>query len=341
MTASSETTELRILNLTEQQQQQQQPQVQLQLVAKRAPKVEYDADIRGSTLYILTNLGAPNYRVMTAALAATAASASSSGTMAIAEMAVWRQLECAEAAGAICKTAFDVSDTVTVQDIRVFRDHLVVGGREGGLTRVWILALTPDDDRVLSVHEVAVEGGMARGAAGEEEEEEDDDDDGEDDLATLSLDVYRRQDFEADSVRLVYSSLVTPERVLECTWPPPTPSSPSSTPPAENGDGDGDGDGSSSASYPKHRAMRLVRETPVPNYDASLYRSWRLWATPAADSSSSSSSSGQDSPRLGVKIPISCVRRRGGAAAALGGADETMSGASTRRSPGPLLLYGK
>ena len=33
-------------------------------MAARRPRVEYDVDIRGATVYILTNLNAPNFRVM-------------------------------------------------------------------------------------------------------------------------------------------------------------------------------------------------------------------------------------------------------------------------------------
>lgn len=266
----------------------------LQVVARRSSKTEYDVDVRGSTLYIQTNRNAPNYRVMTLPLTAIEDGPGIASDR-------LKQLECV--LPEVCREAFGASETVTVRTLRVFSHHLVVEGRENGVSTVWILSLT-DDDRVESIHEVVVpitSAGETQAALGNSLDGADEE---ENNLATLSLDA--QQNADADFVRLVHSSLTSPERVVECAWPKSTPAEDGAVnPTVANNDANG-------RSYPKRwKELRVVKATDVPGFDPNDYHSWRMWAPTVADS---------------VLIPISCVQRR----RSIGAID----------APGPLLLYG-
>jgi protease II len=252
MSASSETSEVHILYLGG--RDGSTTMADLQVVASRSPKALYDIDVRGSMLYIQTNLNAPNCRVMIAPLATL-----EDDTEPAAER--WQQLECVRPD--VCREAFGASETVTVHTLRAFSHHLVVEGREHGVSRVWILSLTADD-RVESILDVVVpidtDDMQSAPRAGDEENS----------LATLSLDV--QQDADAGFVRLIHSSLTSPERLLECVWPTP------------------------SAAIDGKMDLRVVKLTHVPGFNAHDYHSWRLWAPAAVDSD--------------VLIPTSCVQRR-------------------------------
>jgi oligopeptidase B len=255
MSASSETTEVHMLYVGSTDGTTTAATYQLHVVSRRIPKVEYDVDVRGSMLYIQTNHNAPNYRVMIAPMMALEANV---------EDAVerWQQLECV--LPDVCLEAFGPSETVTVRMLRVFSHHLVVEGREGGVSRVWILSLTKED-RVESIHEVVVPVTSTDGKQGNSS-------------GSLSLDV--QQNVDADFVRLIHSSLTSPERLFEYVWP-------TTSAVATSGAND---------SYSKDRELRVVKATRVPGFNAHDYRSWRLWA-PAATNSD-------------VLIPVSCVQRR-------------------------------
>lgn len=249
---------------------------QLRLVGARRPRVEYDVDVRGETVYILTNLDAPNFRVMQARLPPPQDSVPDTHG---ADPA-WQQLQCVQGLSACQQqhgNAFAPSETVTVSGIHAFADHLVLEGRDStGLTRVWTLQLINpiDGATILSMRPTTYDHAKAKVAAIHELVV------GREELATLTLDWL--QQYDADAVRLVYSSLVTPEQTLDAVWPRQEPDEAVA---AVGGLGSG---------YPRHTAVqRLVKELPAPGYDASQYHSWRLWAT--ADD--------------GTKVPLSCVCR--------------------------------
>lgn len=291
MSACTETSEVHMLYLGKDGADDAATQ-QLQVVARRSSKTEYDVDVRGSTLYIQTNRNAPNYRIMTSPLAAL-----DDGLGTASEQ--WKQLECV--VSEVCREAFGASETVTVRTLRVFSHHLVVEGRERGVSRVWILSLTADD-QVESIHEVVVpitSAGETQAAPGYSVNGADEEGNN---LATLSLDMQQNRD--ADCVRLVHSSLTTPERVVEYVWPKRTPAG-NVIPTVSNND-------ANDSSYSERwKELRVVKATRVQGFKPNDYHSWRMWAPTVADS---------------VLIPISCVRRRRSE-----GALDT---------PGPMLLYG-
>lgn len=235
-------------------------------------------------LYIRTNYNAPNYRIMISSIPAGI----KNGTDLAAER--WRQLECV--VPDVCHEVVGASETVTVRTLRVFSQHLVLEGREYGTSRIWIVSLTTDDQAEV-VHEVEVpiaSNGSVLAA--------------EYNLSTLSLDM--QQNFNSDSVRLVHSSLTSPEQVLECAWPEQRV--------VEEGIVKKPAFSDTNASYDSKQwwELRVVKVTDVPGFSADEYRSWRLWAPAAKDSD--------------VRIPISCVERR--------------RPDSAINEPHPTLLYG-
>ena len=218
-------------------------------------------------LYIQTNHKAPNYRVMIAPMTPLADRIEDPAER-------WQQLECV--LPDVCLQAFGPSETITVRTLRVFSNHLVVEGRERGVSRVWILSLTKED-RVESIDEVVVPVTLEEDKQSAPVYSTASHGNQANSLGSLSLDM--QQNVDADFVRLIHSSLTSPERLFEYVWP-------TTSAVATNG---------ATESW-KDRELRVVKATRVPGFNAHDYRSWRLWAPSATDSD--------------VLIPISCVQRR-------------------------------
>jgi len=111
---------------------------------------------------------------------------------------------------------------VQVDAVQSFKTHLAIVGREGGLERVWIApAARPSQWRALEFKENC-----------------------------HSVSVAENAEYDTDRVRLVYSSLVTPRKVLDVSF----------------------GD----------EKQHLLKQVDVPNYDSSSYRTCRI-SLPAQD----------------------------------------------------------
>ncbi|BBN95217.1 oligopeptidase b, ptrB [Deinococcus grandis] len=132
--------------------------------------------------------------------------------------------------------------------LHLFRDHLLLSGREDGFTRLWVLARTP--------------GGY--GPARRVEFPED----------SVTVRIGANHVFDSGSARIVFTSLTRPVEHLDLDL--------------------------------NSLNTTLVKATPVPGYDASLYVSEQTWIT-APD---------------GERVPVSLLRRR-----------DTLL-------PAPTLLYG-
>ncbi len=132
--------------------------------------------------------------------------------------------------------------------MHLFRNHLLLSGREDGFTRLWVLPRTADGY------------GPARRVEFPE--------------ASYTVRIGSNRVYDTDTARLLYTSLTRPTEHLDLNL--------------------------------DTLDTALVKATPVPNYDASLYVSERVWAT-APD---------------GEQVPVSVVRHR----------DTAL--------PAPTLLYG-
>ena len=130
----------------------------------------------------------------------------------------------------------------------LFKNHLLLSGREGGFTRLWVLPRTP--------------GGY--GAARRVDFPE----------ASYTVRIGPNHEYDVMTARIVYTSLTQPVQHLDLDL--------------------------------NTLHTTLVKDTPVPNYDAAKYVAEQVWAT-AED---------------GEKIPVSLVRRQ-----------DTLL-------PAPTLLYG-
>lgn len=161
--------------------------------------------------------------------------------------------------------AFGYTDARKLDRIQCFERFLVVFGREGGVTKCWILTMTPGClGQPTEVHEVRL---------GEAEE-----------LGTIHQGATDVQEFQSNAVRLKWESLRQPMMDIDY--------------------------------YPLTRTKTLVKETPVPGYDPSLYATARFFA-PSRDGK--------------TVIPVSLVWRRD-----LRDPFATPDHAQA----GPMLLYG-
>ncbi|WP_135229479.1 S9 family peptidase [Deinococcus fonticola] len=130
----------------------------------------------------------------------------------------------------------------------LFKNHLLLSGREGGFTRLWVLPRTAE----------------GYGAAQRVEFPE----------ASYTVRIGANREYDVSTARILYTSLTQPMQHLDLDL--------------------------------NTLHTTLVKDTPVPNYDAAKYVAEQVWAT-AED---------------GEKIPVSLVRRQ-----------DTLL-------PAPTLLYG-
>ncbi|MBB6098737.1 oligopeptidase B [Deinobacterium chartae] len=132
-----------------------------------------------------------------------------------------------------------------LDDLRVFRDHLLVAGRQDGLTRLWVLPRRTLEPRRLELPETV-----------------------------FTVRIGENHDFDVRVARVTYTSPLTPLTHFDLDL--------------------------------DTLELLEVKRTPVPNYDATAYRSERRWVT-AAD---------------GTRVPVSLVYRQ------------------DVQFPAPTLLYG-
>ncbi|MFH1852094.1 MAG: S9 family peptidase [Candidatus Neomarinimicrobiota bacterium] len=136
------------------------PTGQFQVLQPRQFRVEYSVEQHGDRFFILTNEAALNFKLLTTPVADPAREN-------------WEEL-IAHRAGC------------TLEEITVFRNHLVVIERELGLRRVRVINLSGTDDYQIDFPE-----------------------------ATYKLKLEENPDFDTDLLRFTYSSLVIPESVYD------------------------------------------------------------------------------------------------------------------------------
>lgn len=198
------------------------PAEALKVILPRQQGHEYRIDHHGHYFYILSNLNAQNFRLIRTPTGNTAIKS-------------WQ-------------TVVKHSDTVTLNSIAAFQNHLVLWERSDGLPQLRIKAL----DEKGAEHRIAFD--------------------------EASYDVWpgTNEEFSTDVFRFKYTSMKTPRSVFDYDM--------------------------------KTQTRTLMKETPVRDYDRSLYVTERIFAE-AKD---------------GVQVPISIIRKKTVAA----------------NSKAPMLLYG-
>jgi len=126
----------------------------------REYKHEYSVVHHGDLFYILTNDSALNFKLVSAPVAAPG-------------KANW-------------STVIDHRDQVTINEVDVFKDHLVILERDNGLRRIRIKQLTTNEDYYIDFAE-----------------------------ATYDLDLEENPDFNSALLRFAYSSFITPESIYD------------------------------------------------------------------------------------------------------------------------------
>jgi oligopeptidase B len=134
---STETSEVRFLDLAKAPASKSGSPPELRVVQPRQFKLRYSVSHRDEHLFITTNEGeAHNQKVVTAPLATPS-------------MEHWAPL--ADVAG---KPVLPHDASRTISHASCFADHLVLSGREGGLTQVWVLDMAGTGPAVKSFHRV-------------------------------------------------------------------------------------------------------------------------------------------------------------------------------------------
>jgi oligopeptidase B len=164
--SSKETTEIHFLDLTD-------PNATLQCVAKRRPKVLYEIEHRHNQWWLLSNVGGlPNMALFTAPATADCQDS-------------WKLV--VDASG---QTLFDGGYDRALDHATCFQNHVVFGGREGGLPRVWVARVGEGSD-VKSFDRLAFE----------------------EEAYDVGLEAH--YEFNTDKIVVEYDSLVTPTSSVE------------------------------------------------------------------------------------------------------------------------------
>ena len=164
--SSKETSEIHFLDLHD-------PDATLQCIATRRPKVLYEVEHREGQWWISSNVDKrPNLALFTAPAEAECADQ-------------WALVQ-----GPDGNTLFDGSYERSLDHVSCFRIHVVASGREGGLPRVWLLAVNEQEKvtnfEMLQFDEEAYDVGLGT-----------------------------NREYETDTVVVAYDSLVTPTQSLE------------------------------------------------------------------------------------------------------------------------------
>jgi oligopeptidase B len=187
---SKETSEIHYLDLQQQQRRDDDdscstPPSTLQCIAKRRPKVLYEADYRQGRWWICSNVGGrPNMALFTAPAVPNCQDS-------------W-QLVVVDAAENENKAVFDGSHDRALSQITCFAKHVVAYGRKAGLPRLWILSL-PENESIIDEGPVKIP--KVERVAFEE------------DAYFASMDTH--YEYGADTITVVYESMVTPPESVE------------------------------------------------------------------------------------------------------------------------------
>ncbi len=159
------------------------------LIRQRQSDVEYYLDHHGDRFYILTNLDAPNFKIMQAL---------------VGDPKVWRQW-------------IPERPDSTIEFLEVFADHVVVGEREQGIERLRVIDIKTGTDHIIAFPDVL-----------------------------YCVDVEDLDNYHCSFLRMNYSSLVTPECVIDYDVP--------------------------------SRQRRLRKQHKIPGYDEANYQLSRLYS---------------------------------------------------------------
>ena len=183
----------------------------MKCVQTRAQGLRYEIETRGNTIYAVTNHEAPNGKLIVLQHQIAELMDSSSSSNLISER---------------CYVDVQKYDpNVEIADVSAFERALAVFGRKNGLPAVW----------VLREREVG-----KRGAEFEWSELSFPDD-------AFSVHEGPNYEYDSESLRITYSSLITPKRVIDVAF--------------------------------ESLVQRVVKESEVPGYDKSLYECKRVFAT--------------------------------------------------------------
>lgn len=136
------------------------PDGEWKTILKRQANHEYDADHRDGRFYIRTNKDATNFKVVTCPVEKT-------------ELSAWADL-----------VKYD--PTVFIEDVAVFKNHLVLSARVGGLPQLIVRDLTTSDTHTVEFQEPAYE-----------------------------VMLTANPEFDTPTIRFVYTSLITPDSEFE------------------------------------------------------------------------------------------------------------------------------
>ncbi len=128
------------------------------LIRARQTDVEYYVDHHGDRFFVLTNLDAPDFKIMEAS---------------VDDPTVWRQWRPGQ-------------PDSTVESLDLFADYMVVGERRHGLERLRVIDIRTEQDHIIAFPD-----------------------------ALFCVDVEDLDDYHCAFLRMNYSSLVTPERVID------------------------------------------------------------------------------------------------------------------------------
>ncbi|OGW81515.1 MAG: oligopeptidase B [Omnitrophica bacterium GWA2_52_8] len=137
-----------------------EPHGKFRRIAARRKDVEYAVESHGGRFFILTNDGAKNFKIM--------------------------QAPAGQCGRKYWKTLISHRRHVLLDDLEVFEGHLVIYGRERGMTQVEVMDLANGE-----IHRI------------------------EFDEAVYTVDAGANYEFHSDKVRLNYTSLITPSTVLD------------------------------------------------------------------------------------------------------------------------------
>jgi oligopeptidase B len=178
-TSSAETSEIHFLDLYD-------SDATLQCIAKRRPKTLYEVTHRKGTWWIASNVGGtPNLQLLVAPAKAN----------------------CEEEWTLVLNPdnqdpLFDGSYECALEEITAFSNHVVVEGRQGGIPRIWVLALDPKDP-----------GQVIKSERLEFPE------------AAHDVGLGAHYEFDVDKIVVGYTSLITPTQGLEIPLNDPSSSS--------------------------------------------------------------------------------------------------------------------
>lgn len=166
-TGSKETSEHHYLDLENQD-------AKLECIAKKRSKVLYEVEHRNGSWWIATNVDqTPNMRLMKAPATPNCE-------------AEWKDVTLANG-----DKLFDGSYERCLDAVETFKTHIVAQGREGGIPRVWIIALNDDDDQVTGMEMLKFD-----------EEAHD-------------VGLHGHYEFDTDTIVVSYDSMITPPSSLE------------------------------------------------------------------------------------------------------------------------------